>query len=173
MNSRRVGALWALLALAVVLGPGDESRAAELPRPTGPVILTVTGASVNTNAPGLAEFDRAMLVGLGLSRLTTWTPWTDGEREFEGVLARRLMKAVGASGSEVRVVALNDYESVIPLADFDDYPVLLAIRLDGEVLKVRDKGPIWVIYPWSEHPELDDQPTRRKSVWQVESLHVR
>jgi len=88
------------------------------------------------------------------------------------VLARQLMAAVGATGTTVRAVALNDFESTIPLADFDRYPVLLATSIDGRQLEVRDKGPIWIVYPWSDHPELDDLPTRRKSVWQLSSLHV-
>ena len=70
-------------------------------------------------------------------------------------------------GATVRAVALNDYESIIPLADFERYQVLLATRIDGEQLRVRDKGPIWIVYPWSDHPELDDETTRRKSVWQL------
>jgi hypothetical protein len=136
------------------------------------VILTVDGAITHTNAPGVAEFDLAMLEQLGLTRLRTWTPWSDDELEFEGVPAQRLMEAVGATGDEVRASALNDFESTIPLADFERYPVLLATRADGKQLEVRDKGPIWIIYPWSSHAELDDLPTRRKSVWQLRSLHV-
>jgi hypothetical protein len=137
------------------------------------VVLTVTGAIGLTNAPGRAEFDLNMLERLGLGRLTTWTPWTEGEVEFQGVLARRLMEAIGANGTEVDALALNDYEQTIPLEDFDRYDVLLATRANGELMHVRDKGPIWIVYPWSEHPELDDFATREKSVWQLSALHVR
>jgi hypothetical protein len=137
------------------------------------VVLTVTGAIGLTNAPGRADFDLDMLERLGLGRLTTWTPWTEGEVEFEGVLARRLMGAVRAKGTEVDALALNDYQQTIPLEDFDRYDVLLATRVNGELMRVRDKGPIWIVYPWSAHPELDDFATREKSVWQLSALHVR
>lgn len=170
--SCRLGARLALIGLALIVGMGGPLRADGLPRPKDRVILTIAGAITHTNAPGQAEFDRAMLEQLGLTRLRTWTPWTEGEPEFEGVLARRLMAAVGATGTTVRALALNDFESTIPLADFERYPVLLATRMNGKQLEVRDKGPIWIVYPWSGHPELDDLPTRRKSVWQLSSLHV-
>ena len=163
-------------ASVALLGAAATASAAscDLPRPTGRVVLTVTGAIACTNAlDGRAEFDREALAGLGLTELTTRTPWTDGEVTFEGVLARDLMRAVGAEGTEVHAVALNDYEADIPLADFERYPVLLAMRADGEPLRVRDKGPLWVIYPWSRHPELGDADTRGKSVWQLELLDVR
>jgi len=162
----------ALIGVALILGAGAPLRAAELRRPEGAVVLTIEGAITRTNAPGRAEFDRAMLEELGFSRLSTWTPWTDGERTFEGIPARQLMAAVGATGTTLRALALNDFESDIPLADFERYPVLLAMRIDGSWLEVRDKGPLWIVYPWSDYPELDDLPTRRKSVWQLRSLHV-
>jgi hypothetical protein len=168
----RLGAHLALIGFALIVSLGDPLRADDLPRPTERVILTVAGAITRTNAPGRAEFDRTMLEQLGLTRLRTWTPWTEGEPEFQGVPARRLMAAVGATGTAVRALALNDFESTIPLADFERYLVLLATRTDGKQLQVRDKGPIWIIYPWADHPELDDLPTRRKSVWQLRSLHV-
>jgi hypothetical protein len=169
----RLSADLAVIGFALIVALGGPLRADHLPRPTDRVILTIAGAITHTNAPGEAEFDRAMLEELGLARLRTWTPWTEGEPEFQGVLARQLMVAVGATGTEVRAFALNDFESTIPLADFDLYPVLLATRIDGKQLQVRDKGPIWIVYPWSDYPELDDLPTRRKSVWQLRSLDVR
>jgi hypothetical protein len=170
--SCRLSARLALIGVTLLLGAGEPPHAAELRRPRGAVILTIEGAIAHTNAPGRAEFDRAMLEELGLSRRRTWTPWTDGEREFEGIFASQLMAAVGATGTAVRANALNDFESMIPLSDFERYPVLLAMRIDGRQLEVRDKGPLWIVYPWSDYPELDDLPTRRKSVWQLASLHV-
>lgn len=170
--SCRLAAHLALIGFALIVTMGDPLSADGLPRPTDHVILTVAGAITHTNAPGQAEFDRAMLEQLGLTRLRTWTPWTEGEAEFQGIPARRLMTAVGATGTAVRALALNDFESTIPLADFERYLVLLATRIDGKQLEVRDKGPIWIVYPWSDHPELDDLPTRRKSVWQLRSLRV-
>jgi hypothetical protein len=140
--------------------------------PEGEVVLSVTGAIENTNAPGRADFDMANLERLGLSKLTTWTPWTKGEIEFEGVLARRLMEAVGATGTEVSAMALNEYQQTIPIADFQSYDVLLAVRMNGRPMRLRDKGPIWIVYPWSDHLELDDFLTRAKSIWQLNALQV-
>jgi hypothetical protein len=62
---------------------------------------------------------------------------------------------------------------VIPIDDFHRYDVLLAVRMNGQLMRTRDKGPIWIVYPWSGHPELDDFLTREKSIWQLNALHVR
>ena len=104
------------------------------------VILSVTGAISGHGGSGRIDFDRKDLEQLGLTKLTTWTPWTEGEVEFEGVWARRLMEAVGARGTEVEARALNDYVEVIPIDDFHRYDVLLAVRMNGQLMRTRDKG---------------------------------
>jgi hypothetical protein len=150
------------LAWAAASTPGEDG-----------VILSVTGAISGAEGSGRIDFDLNALEQLGLTKLKTWTPWTEGDVEFEGVWARRLMQAVGAQGTEVEARALNDYEEVIPIDDFHRYDVLLALRMNGQLMRTRDKGPIWIVYPWSDHPELDDFATREKSVWQLNALHVR
>jgi hypothetical protein len=172
-NRQRFLVLSGAAALSALGGRLAGIAANGLALPRDRVVLTVTGAIGLTNAPARAEFDLDMLERLGLGRLRTWTPWTEGDVEFQGVLARRLMEAIRANGTEVDALALNDYKQTIPLEDFDRYDVLLATRVNGELMQVRDKGPIWIVYPWSEHPELDDFATREKSVWQLSALHVR
>jgi hypothetical protein len=171
-HRRRLLPLPGALALCA-FGVPIAAICAEIAPPHDRAILTVTGALANADPSGRIDFDLKSLERLGLSKLTTWTPWTDGEVEFEGVLARRLMEAVGAQGTDVEARALNDYEEVIPIDDFHKYDVLLALRMNGKLMRMRDKGPIWIVYPWSAHPELDDFATREKSVWQLNVLHVR
>ena len=77
----------ALLPAALIVslaGPWNAAWAAELGRPTGRVILTVSGAIRNTNGDGIAELDRQTLKSLPMTKLETTTPWTDGVRTFTG-----------------------------------------------------------------------------------------
>ncbi len=143
---------------------------AELPKPSAGVILTVTGSIANTNQDGKAEFDAAMLEKIGTARVQTSTPWTEGRPTFEGVLMRDLLERLGARGTTVTVVALNDYKLQIPTADFTKYPVLLASKMNGETLRIRDKGPLWLVYPQDEFPELQNKPTQAKWVWQIKEI---
>jgi hypothetical protein len=159
-----------LLALLAVSGV----RAAEpLPKPAGRVLLTVTGAIDRTNGPGRAQFDLAMLQALGLAKVTTTTNWTDGRQVFEGVPARKLMEAVGARGTTVSAVAIDDYKVEIPLSDLMDYPVLLALSMNGVALTPRDKGPIWIVYPRDDIPALNDPKMDLRWVWQLKALDVK
>lgn len=161
------GLLWLLIAFAT------GARAEEpLPQPTGPVILAVTGAIGVTNAPGRAEFDRPMLEALGMRTIVTSTSWTSGKHEFVGPLGKAVLAAVGAKGSVLTVVAVNDYKVEIPAADFEQYPAILALKMDGEYMTVRTKGPLWVIYPRDDYPELVDKANDAKWIWQIKSIDL-
>jgi hypothetical protein len=162
-----------LAALLIVATSGlaigqDQS----LPKPTQQVILTVTGDIERRNSQSGAQFDRPMLEALGLEPLRTSTAWTEGTVEFEGVPARRVMEAVGARGQTVLASALDNYQSEIPISDFERYPILLALRMDGRELP-SDRGPIWIVYPRDQFPELQNEEANSGWVWQLREFTVK
>jgi hypothetical protein len=158
--------------MALALAFAGASAAGTLPAPTGKPILTISGAISNTNNGKDAVFDKAMLEGLGQEKIKTTTPWYEGPVEFEGVRLDALMKLVGAEGTTVTAVALNDYVTTIPLEDFSKYRVLLALKRDGNYMSVRDKGPLFIVYPYDSDPELQSQTFYGRSAWQLAKLIV-
>jgi len=146
--------------------------AASLQAPVGKVILTVSGDIEHTNVGAEAHFDRDMLEALGVSEMSLETPWTEGRQTFGGVLGSKVLDAVGARGQRLIARAINDYEVEIPLADLRRYPVLFAMKQNNNYMKVRNKGPIWIIYPRETYPELDNEETKQKWVWQLKSIHI-
>lgn len=167
--------LLATIGTAALLSalPALPALAGELAKPTGKVVLTVTGQIDNTNGDGVAQFDMAMLEALAQGETRTNTPWYDGEKTFTGPTAKALVDAVGGHGTIMNVLALNDYASEIPVSDFTDLPVILATKVDGEPMSVRDKGPIFVIYPFDQHPELNNETYYGRSAWQVKSIEFK
>ena len=149
-----------------------RAEAPALPAPAGRVILTVSGRIAVTNEADTARFDRAMLEGLGLASFTTVTPWYDGPVTFEGVPMAKLLQRLGAQGETVRAIALNDYSTEIPIADFAQHGVLLALKRDGNYLTVRDKGPLFIVYPYDSDPALKSPRYYGRSAWQVARLVV-
>jgi hypothetical protein len=51
--------------------------------------------------------------------------------------------------------------------------VILALKRNGEYMPVRDKGPLFVIYPFDSKPELKTQTYYGRSVWQVAKIVVK
>jgi hypothetical protein len=168
MNKIVAAALAGLLLVSPIAASAEDLAA-----PTDSVILTVTGAIGNTNAPGAAQFDLAMLEALPGQETTTATPWYDGAQSFSGPLGSALLASVGATGDTLVVTAINDYVTEIPVADFETWPVIFATRHNGEVMSVREKGPIFVIYPFDSDQALNTEVYYGRSAWQVKSIEVR
>ena len=160
------------LSWLVVLGAGG-ALAGSLPAPVGAVVLTVTGKIANASRDGAAEFDMASLEALPGRVTDTETPWTKAKTKFQGPLGSELLKAVGASGTTLHIVALNDYAVDVPAEDFAKWPVILATRKDGQPMSVRDKGPIFVIYPFDVDKSLYNEKIFSRCAWQVKAIEVR
>jgi len=171
----RFAAVAALIIAVLVpsLVPSRGSAEAALDSPKGDPILTVSGSVATPNAGQHALFDRRMLAALPQHEIRTSTEWTDGVKVFRGPLVSDVLAAAGASGSIAVATALNDYAVEIPVGDFSAYPVILALSMDGEVLTVRNKGPLWIVYPRDDYAELRNSEMNSRWIWQLRSLEVR
>ena len=85
----------------------------------------------------------------------------------------KLLDLVGATGTTVTALALNDYKTDIPLDDFRKYPALLATKRDGAYMPVKDKGPLFIVYPYDSDITLKHQVYYARSAWQVARLIVK
>ena len=171
MITRRVvvgGGTVALLALGAA-----RATSAALPAPTGPVVLTLTGRVSNRNAGDAAAFDMAMLEALPQREIVAPTPWYDEPRRFAGPLLRDVLAAAGATGTTLRASALNNYRVEIPFDDAVRHDVVLARLLDGKPMSVREKGPLFVMYPFDRKPELRNAVYYSRCIWQLRAIEVR
>ena len=173
MVTRRGFAKLTGMALTMATVGATQAMAATLAKPTGKVILTISGLIGNTNNGDKAEFDMPMIEALGTVSFTTKTPWYKDPVTFTGVPMDKLMEAVGAKGTSLTVTALNDYATDVPVEDFKTHPVILATKRDGNYMPVRDKGPLFIVYNYDSKPELQHQRFYSRSAWQVARMVVK
>ena len=159
-----------LLACAAL--PLFHAPARALDEPKGAVVLTLSGRIRHTNRSGAAAFDMAMLAQLPQSSFSVRTPWYDRARKFSGPLLRDLLATVGSVGPQLRAVALNDYRVAIPADDAQRYDMLLATALDDQPMAVRDKGPLFIIYPFDSHAALRNPVYYSRCAWQLKAIEV-
>ena len=169
----RVAVSSALIGLLLTLLAGVPAGAAELPAPAGPVLLTIDGAIGKTTNGSAALLDRETLESLGKDKLSTVNPFLQGMHEFEGVPFSRVLDYVGADGRMIAAMALDGYVVDIPVEDLRKFPVILALRRNGANMGVRDKGPIWVVYPLSQYPDLAAPVYSGRMIWQLERITLK
>jgi hypothetical protein len=142
----------------------------------GPTLLTITGARLGPPAQGgRFAFDLAALQQLPQRKITTSTPWYKDTSEFSGPLLRDVLKAAGVPADGVttlRAIALNDYRVEIPQDDSRRFDVVVAHLFNGKPMSVREKGPLFVIYPFDEQPQLKTSTYFSRCIWQLKQVEV-
>ncbi len=138
----------------------------------GEPTLTVYGKIRKVNQANTAIFDMAMLKAMPQHDIRTTTPWYRQIRTFTGPLLRDVLAACGAQGESLRLLALNDFRSDMPITDPQRFDIIVAHLLDGKPMSVRDKGPLFVMYPFSSHAELRSVTYYTRAVWQLHSIEV-
>lgn len=158
-----------LTALSFFL-PLNDAQAGDFAAAKGQVILTVSGNVQAHNTADALQLDIDQLAALPQHSFTTSTVWTVGKSTFTGVLLKDFMAAVGAKGSIVTLTALNDYQVSFPSTDMSDDGPMLAYLQDGKPMTVRDKGPIWLVYPYDDNPDYRSELAYSRSIWQLDRI---
>ena len=130
----------------------------------GDVYLSVTNASDGF----VIELTEDDLLAMEQFTVQTENEFVDGMAEFTGPLARDVIALLNATDIEtLKLTAVNDYAVDVPMSDILDYDVIFAMSQNGTRFSIRDKGPIWVIYPMSDNVELRDRVYNDRLIWQL------
>ena len=125
-------------------------------------------------APGplAAAFSLKFLKSLPQQTFVAKTPWYQDLVKFTGPLLRDVLAAAKVKGKFIHATALDDYRTSIPFSDAQDYDVVLAHQMNGETLTPKNKGPLFIVYPYDSKPELQTVRFYERSAWQLKSLQV-
>lgn len=140
--------------------------------PKGEVILTVSGNLAEPNVEGGVQLDLEMLEAIGTATIETSTIWTEGLQVFEGVSLAALVNELGITGTTLRATAINDYVIEVPLSDAVEGGPIIAYRINGKTLSVRDKGPLWIVYPYDSDADYRSEVIYARSIWQLDRIEA-
>ena len=142
----------------MVMSSGIPVRASD-------VELTLAGPA---GSGELLELTMEELEAMPQITIVTESEFTDEAASYRGPLVRDLLASVGLDTAQtIRLTAANDYYVDIPTSDFSQYDVVLAMEVDGDRLSRREKGPLWLMYPISDHSELRSEVYNARLIWQV------
>lgn len=120
----------------------------------------------------MVTFNIKRIKSLPQRTFVTKTPWYKDSVKFTGPLLRDVLAAAKVKGEVINAVALDDYQAKIPFSDVTDYDVILAHQMDGKTLTAKDKGPLFVVYPYDSKAELQAVRFYERSIWQLKALRV-
>jgi hypothetical protein len=146
----------------------------EIPVPDKPAV-TIDGAISRSNIGTEVALDVATLEQMGLVEYQAHDPWLDTDLKFTGVLLSDLLDVVGASPNAtlVHFVAIDDYEVDIKISDARRWPILLATQTNDKPMAIADKGPLRIVFPYDQYPEIDQLKYKDLWIWQIASIEIR
>lgn len=149
--------------LAVLAGPllyAAAGQAADDP------VLTVTAGGVETT------YTLEDLRAMPASSFETSTIWTEGVQEFTGVSLHDFLNMLDTEGSTLHATAINDYSVQIPMSDAAPGGPIIAYAQNGAEMPRRNKGPLWILYPYDSAPEFQTETYFSRSIWQLDRLAI-
>ncbi|MEQ9053080.1 MAG: oxidoreductase [Roseovarius confluentis] len=126
--------------------------------------VTVQGETV--------EYSLSDLEALGSETFRTTTIWSDGEQVFTGLPLVTLLSELGVEDGTLMARAINDYAVEVPVSDGVENGPILAHHRNGEPMSVRDKGPLWLVYPYDTNPEYRSEVIYSRSIWQLDRIEI-
>ena len=83
-------------------------------------------------------------------------PQGGDERRFSGPLLRDVLSVADIQGQQLTFTALDGYQRTIDANRIANHDVILAIRVDGEILGLGGYGPAMVVWPRETDTALAD-----------------
>lgn len=160
------------LGLLLVIAMSTSTLAEGIAALEGDALLTVSGDITVTNGGETLVMDRTALMALPATTFETSTIWTEGVHSFTGVSLADLATELGLEEGQILATAINDYTVEIPLSDAVEGGPIIAYLMDGAEMSVRDKGPLWVIYPYDSDADYRSEVIYSRSIWQLDRVEI-
>lgn len=150
------GLRWAVLWLLLLCGGAIADE----------VLLTLR----HGNGEPIRTFSREELAALPQHQFSTITAWTQGSNRYQGPSLEGVLQGLGAK--RISMIALNGYRYELDLRPFAEFPAILAMSENGKPLTRRNKGPLWLLLPFSDRPDLKTPEHESAMVWQLVTIEI-
>ncbi len=123
-------------AQSAVTAPASVS----VPEKSGKTVLTLTNGRTNALALSIGQLN-----ALPQYEITTSTPWHTQARTFSGPRLSDVLALGDIQSNRIEIGSINGYQITLSSAELAPYDPILATHVDGEKMRIRDNGPIWLI----------------------------
>ncbi|MEF1283597.1 MULTISPECIES: putative pterin-binding protein [unclassified Vibrio] len=104
---------------------------------------------------------------------TTSLPWFEDKKDITGFKVSDLLTHLGINDAfSVSFLALNDYAASSQIKDIKKYQPIVAYQIDNQPIKVRNKGPYWLVFNLDQYPEIDNAVFHAQMVWQIDEILI-
>lgn len=134
--------------------------------------LEVVFLDADSNPQSVRHVTLEEIIGLPSTKFQTTTIWTEGLQTFRGVWLSELLTYLEITKGTLDFSALNEYLIEIPLEEIVPGGPLVAYEWNGAMMSPRDKGPLWVVFPYDSDAKFQTESVYAQSIWQLDRIEV-
>lgn len=142
-------------------------------------ILTLTGnvkgnGSCGADAPCLVMDMEFLEKTLPQKQIVTTTAWHKDKVAFSGPSLGSVVQSAGINpDATLLLTATNDYVFEAKASELIGFEGVIATRQNGKRLDIRDKGPLWLVFPRDKFQEvLMDQFYDSYWIWNLDRVEA-
>jgi hypothetical protein len=102
----------------------------------------------------------------------TTTIWTEAPHVFSGPSLSGVLGAFGAGQGDLTLTGLDSYRVTLRRSMVDEVSPIIAISLDGQRIRTRNRGPYWLMFPFDSRKEFQAAEYFAASVWHLAQITV-
>lgn len=140
-----------------------------------PVILSVYGV-IESDEGGHQRLDFTLseLQALPQAQITTAHPWSVTPQHYNGVDLTALFKLLFANRQikSLNLEGLNGFSVALEWSKVSDFSPVLAWQENDKLMSRRQKGPLWLMLPYDQAPEMQQANFLHYMVWQLRTIRV-
>jgi len=118
------------------------------------------------------QFTLNQLLQLPQHDITTKLPWTSESNTYSGPYLKDVLQSAKTTGQWISLHALDYYNVSLNFQQIERFNPILALKKDGRLLTVRSKGPIWLLLPVDDYPELNAAIYNDYMIWHLVKIGV-
>ena len=118
------------------------------------------------------QYTLQQLQQLPQHEIQTKIPWAAGTHIYKGPYLEDVFALAKVKGHWLTLHGLDQYQISFNYLNIKKFKPILALQVDGKLLTIRSKGPIWVILPLDDYKELNAAIYHDYMVWQLVKINV-
>ena len=112
------------------------------------------------------------LLDLPQVTIETSTPWDEEVITFSGPTLKALLTRYNITEGELNLYASNRYQIQVPWDYIEDTTPIIANRMNGNPFSRRQRGPLWLIFPFDSDDRYRSYEVSAMSIWQLISIEI-
>ena len=112
------------------------------------------------------------LLALPQVTFTTKHSWSTAADTFSGPSLETVLELVCPDVERLYLKALNGYSINLDFSKIKSYKPIIAIKVNGKRIRVREKGPLWIFIPFDEFKALPERSLDEAMIWQLYHITI-